>query len=657
MDETTDSQLNVETPSMAGEGYPDEDVATVYRDLKQAIGAQCRKDWLDRRKECWRFYVGKQWTEDEELQLTGKEMAALKWNLIFARARTKRNLATSSDPQWVIHPEGSGDTGFAELCKRKLDERWDRCDGRDILGDALMDYLLGGFGASDVELDESLFPSSRMAYVDDRNVYLDPRARRLSWTDERYRIKGRLITIKFAKDRYGLTDEECVYRELGHDIEDGREKDDDGYDSYTEAGGANRGDLFDRKPRQIWEIEHWALEHVKAKLLQNATTDEIIGRIDGMDKAALSQLALEQTVQTLGTTGQAPQWKVTERTIKQFRLRVVVGDKLVENKVNPLGDQVECSLKLLPGQRAERGPYPISIAWHALDPQRDYNKAGIQLIYARSKASGGALFIPKESIAPEDHERVCDPAAVIEYDSEKTQVGKGIHRNPPGSMEIVATSLQSREMNEKFIDQLFGTQAPLRGEETADVKSGKHALMLQEAGSLDSADTVRAIQTWMMQTGRVLLLSELLYAPDKAWTRLVQNDPKDLKVLGPALQELLALRDNPDTLGKLLDFDVKVGVNAGQPTNRLARLDMNMELDKAQVYTRAAAGDPGARMVLENLDDPHAQAVVAEAEPLMQANQRIDELTATLAAVAQERDTIAQEHQKHLEARQAGGRG
>lgn len=536
----------------------------IYRYLQESANSKARKDWLERRKKGWEFYEGRQWTDAEKDLLKSKDMPDLVINMLMTVIFNRVALVTDSRPKITHSPIGGGDAGVAEVFTRGTDKVWEAEDGGEVLFDAALEAEIGGLGWQSVHYDKTagIFGRTKMQEVDPLNVHHDPTVKKADVYGGRFVIWAERIRRKEAQDEYDIKDDDLINPEELTEADDEQEEQggrstSNPNDDYGSTGSLKTADGTQDEEPTVWKIEAWLPEVVSRSFVVNTQTGERRPLESGLD--------VEKANERMAATGMPLQ--VIKTKVRQVRRVLMVGKKIIDEKVNPYGTDYNgepfWGLQCIRCKRV-RGAYPLGDAHFLIDVQRELNKRRIQAVHAASTASHAPIVAPEGSMSPENKKNLKSNTKVAEY-------GKsgGPTRLSPGTSGMELVVGMEREAKQDMYN-VIGSSEVLEGRSNSKQDSGKKVLALQEMATLPARPFLRELERVIRRDGQIITHLNVEYAPQKFWLELV--DPKEDEGLLPALQVVLS-RDVAAS-----QFDVKVGAGSSMPANRIAKLDILSEL-------------------------------------------------------------------------------
>lgn len=589
---------------------PDELTRRLCGYVQESIDSRERKDWEKTYKRAWEFYENRQWTEDEKDVLRENQFPDLVLNKITPNVNAKCALVTDSKPKITCIPVGNGDQAVAEVIGRAIDLVWDDEYANKTMFEVCKESVIGALGWIEAKWDASAGVWGKVSIEEcsPEDVHVDPTVRKSAFLSGRFVVKAREITRRDALARYDVQDSDLVNPFTldagdrgdgeGHPGQAG-----DGEDYQDDGGGGGVGAAIDelkRQERMVWEIEAYLLETVKKEFILDLTTGKEIERPEGAKKTEAKQLVERINAISMQTTGQEAARLISRRK-KQVRHVLLVGSKVISDRVNPFG--TDCQGDPLLGMVAipniiVRGPYPKGDVEYVIDPQREHNKRRGQIINMASQAANSNVFYAQNSIAPAEVDRIGKPGKAIAFDTTK---GTPPFRITPGTLGMdLLIGLDQRAAQE--IDETLGLPDAVRGV-GAKGDAARKTMALQEFGTLNTKPFIRNLETAIEQLGRVVAFLLVNYAPREFWERLV--DQQREQNLIPGLQKILAKDISA------LHYDIRVGAGSSLPVNRVAKFEALQGLMQA-------APNEGKLIIFEhmvrNFDEPGLEEEMEKAK-------------------------------------------
>lgn len=614
-----------------------QDVKDIYKRVKKhLIDNTARKDWKAIREKNWNAVYPLDpendeaiWTKDERKQMIEKGQIPIAVNDLAKGVQGSTAVITAKNPGLQFTPIGSNDLYVAELLKRGADYVVNTNNGTLPFYQMLKEVKISGLGILEARHDpaKGIFGKILIEKCDPDIYYFDPESKKPDHSDVSFG-KAQQITKEEAKEKYDdLTDEDLAFDFIQPDEDDEGSMVDTkiGKDNYAEEGKSDTPS-DDEKEEFVWEIEDWELKKTKQIWVMIPNEQEQYGFIrkiyqtyGEIEKAGWT-LSDDKKVATDSIGEQAYVWR---RMVEQRIQRIIVGKKVVSKLINPLdvdcdGDPV-LTLSVLQHDETLRG-YPTCPVTRAMELTRSRNKRRMQSIYVVSKnvdapiVTGSGYKWIKDSVH-----------------GDILQVDKSAPFQPtrliPGtsSMEL----LNMEQIDKQDINDEFDINDVLRGKipQGQSNMAGRTVLALQDMVGVMNNPFASAFENCITRLGRAIVALMVKTWPRQMWQRLIEPDemqtwqpdkevqidpqtgqkitPKPDMVTQRWMQALEMIRPSDpskDTGLKLIDIDVKIIAGSTQPTNRMAKQAVAMDMVKAGIYDAEAA--------LEYVDDPLKDKVV-----------------------------------------------
>lgn len=571
----------------------DEKVKEVYRFIRKFQSQKARRDWLDRYEEAWNAIENNMWTDAEKEELIEAGMVPLVTNRCNKGVQGSSAIVTDQKPEVQFHPIGSADLYVSELLKRSHDFIWDKNEGSDLTYDNVRAAKIGAIAFFIASFNRNKGPFGRIINEDEdpTDVYWDADSRKRDLSDTPL-IRAKLRTREYILDNYDdITDEDMRYEIMSKD-EESKSSGVEGEDNY--AIESSRDTITDRtaiKPKEVWEIEAWIPKTVK--------DDRQLG---------------DETI--------------TLKIEKIFH-RIIVGKKLVEENINPLGEDADGDpiWQIIPLMHDRiRKAYPMSPTNYAVPLNKEKNKRRAQFIYMVSQNANSPIVEPSGKAKWTGNPGT--PGSRLEVEA---GASFSPYRMPGGTLDATRF-IELEKTSDQEIDDQYDMQDVMRGKMPAGKSdmSGRLVLALQDMGGMMSKPFLRALESALVRLAKVNVAMAMKYWPRYMWERLIepdeldtwtpdkpgietQQEPNTEEIRRKWLNALEMVRPadpNKEPNISIMDFDVKISAGSSMPTNRIAKGQMAIEYVKAGIYDAEAA--------LEYVDDPNKDKII----PRMKAREQ-----------------------------------
>ena len=256
--------------------------------------------------------------------------------------------------------------------------------------------------------------------------------------------------------------------------------------------------------------EHWVI----IKNPETGMEEPRIMEFDGTPSDKEAQQAAEE----LGG-------KYWPRKMEKRYQRIIVGKKLIEETVNPYGEDADGDPVLniipLPHQRT-RSSYPMSPTNYARDINREKNKRRAQFIYAASQNINSPIIEPAGKTNWKGNPGT--PGSRVEVDSSAAFIPT---RLTSGSIDI-HRFVQLEELADRDIDDQYDLHDVMRGKipPGQDNMAGRTVLALQDLGGMMSKPFLRKLESALVRLGKINMSLILRHWPRQMWERLLEEDEK-----------------------------------------------------------------------------------------------------------------------------------
>lgn len=277
-------------------------VKQVYKDLKYAVSH--KRKLLLRQKEDYEFALGKQWEDQDKLDLERIGVLALSINKIHPIMQLLLGIESQNRTDYRAYPEGEEDSLTADIVTLLLKNAMKRSDGNYKISEEFEDGLACGEGYLEPYIDNTwdlLTGQLKFKKWMNDEIYPDPDAREYDLSDARYIFKViRKLTKEQVIDLF--PDKENIIKKVdsaritensgiggSHDAL-GVSIQKPGYQEDTSADGGDQDvekgfDLIECQ--YVKRVKHWVIFDRKlqaAKMVdEEKEADEYINRVIGID--------------------------------------------------------------------------------------------------------------------------------------------------------------------------------------------------------------------------------------------------------------------------------------------------------------------------------------------------------------------------------------
>jgi hypothetical protein len=476
----------------------EKEVIEAYTYLKIYMDQKERQEWLKRRESAWKAIENKMWSRKEEAEMAEAGQVPLVINKCNKGVQGSCAIVTDQRPEIKFYPVGASDLYVAELLKRAHDLVWVKNSGNDVTYDVVEESKIGGIGFFEAYHDPSKGLYGRIVMGDEPpdDIYWDKdsRARDLSDT---HIIKAKMRTKSYILENYDDVKEKDLHFEQSIKGDSGVSSGLTGKDNYKEQSDQtpdSQGAIY-QEPENIWEIEAWMLRKVKEHWL--IRTNEQTGMPEPV-KMEFKKEPSRKEAEAAAANEKGEYWP---RHIEKRYQRIIVGKKLIEENVNPLGEDMDGDpiMSLIPlAHQKTRTSYPMSPTNYAQPINREKNKRRAQFIYAASQNINAPIVEPAGKTKWRGTPGT--PGSRVEVDASASFTPT---RLPSGAIDIHRfADLEDRA--DKDIDDQYDLHDVMRGKipQGQSNIAGRTVLALQDLGGMMSKPFLRKLETAFVRLGK-----------------------------------------------------------------------------------------------------------------------------------------------------------
>ena len=194
----TDIDTSVDSGTAAASDDPLVD--QVHRHYNEAFDHS--KEWREKARQDYDFYVGEQWDADDKLALEGQDRPIITFNYIQMIVDAVVGVEINNRQESRYIPRELGDVKINEIYSGVASHAEDEGDTEDEESDAFQDLVICGMGWTETRMSYDfdpmgdLIPSERF---DPLEGYWDPTARKKNIVDSRWRLRIKAMDRKEAE--------------------------------------------------------------------------------------------------------------------------------------------------------------------------------------------------------------------------------------------------------------------------------------------------------------------------------------------------------------------------------------------------------------------------------------------------------------------------
>lgn len=520
------------------------DTYETYRDLRQS---HLRQVELDQD-----FILGKQWTKEEETELSLRGQSALVINRILPVIMQEQAILCANNPEFRVVAREDGDVEVAKIGNELLSYIQDINDFQLLFPQIVYDFLVNGVGYAYVfKKDTPEGEEVGIEHLRYRDVLVDPYSKKPDFSDAEAIQISKFLTRKMFQRLY--PEKANVLNKVQKDFENtGRYK-----LMHDEHNLKHPEDIYDPDRDMFRVIEHHYIEKVPSVRVFDTTN----GTAKYYKKKEFKTLMEEEGFKQAVLTGA---YSVKDVKVNQSYKDVVVGTEKIYNKV----ELPSSMIPIIPFTNLHIGsPFAIGDVRFLRGIQREINKRRSLLIAHAATSMASKLLIEQGSV--EDIEEVerknARPGGVIEY-------APGF--NPPEQSQVSPLPnglYQLEEMAAYDLEFLAGIFSLQQGSTKDAPETFRATLAIEEFGNRRLNLKLRSISNGLSRLGKVAWeYMQKTYDYDKV-IRIVNPNTGDEELLR------LGLVDSFDEsgIGKVFDvtagrYDIKCVAGSTMASNRWA---------------------------------------------------------------------------------------
>lgn len=636
-------------------------VTETYAVLKRFMNDPDRQKYVAKYKENWDAIENEMWTKKQKGELRAAGMVDLVINRIVKGVQGSAALVTDQKPEIQFFPIGSGDLYVAELLKRAHNIVWIKSDGGGVVYGCTRESKISGTGFIESRHNKfkGLFGKIEMENSCPLDWFWDADSKKRDFSDTDL-IKAKKRTVSYLLEKYGHrgVKEDDLTHERGIITEEGKSSGVTGADNFAineflapkDAPGGGK-----KEPKNAWEIEAWILKFEVEDFLviykKDGTPQPMpltrwvrkdkrmkkVKIIKGKPEAILKSLE-KQVKEALGDDFNGVD--LLKHPVARRYHRIIVGKKLIDETINPHGVDSDgepiLGVVSLPHDEVRKA-FAMCPTDYAVPLNKEGNKRRAQFILSASHNSNAPMAEPID----------CDwkgnpgtPGARVIVPNDAPFKP---YRIPSGGFDI-SKFLELEGIAARDIDDQYDMQDVMKGKIPPGQKemAAKLALALQDMAGMMTKPFIRSFESTLTQIGKINIALILKHWTPEMFERLLEPEEKTnwtpqgmLKPIkgqegpeGEAPQydedqqikiaakwaRAIEIVTGPEKI-QVIDIDVKVTAGSSMPTNRMAKLDVAIQLKREDIYDGEA--------VLKYIDDPEKDQIIARQkqreEAMMQA--------------------------------------
>lgn len=472
--------------------------------------------WREQAKECFEFYSGRHWSEDEIAKLNAESRPPIVFNKAAVLIDAILGYETNNRSETRYIPRTLDDAGLNEMITGAADFFRDQCDAEYHESDAFRDSMICGMGWSGDRLsDESNAEYDLIRErVDPFEMLWDPSSQEPNLADARYIFRKKMFDREEVEAMFPDWDGETgsVDWLLEDDWESASQVNDDPRSSYkTESGDEGN------TRRNIPVIEYQYKDKEKVYIVAGPqgpieiTPEQYKEKRDEIEAAMLKVAPKQKTI---------------------YKRCFIIGGRTVKEDIFcPHGFSYHC----VTGKRDRNKGYWLGMMAALLDPQKWKNKWLSQILHILNTSAKPGYDVEKSAISnmSEFLSNASKPGAVNVFEDGALQNGRATYRNP-------APMPSGHEKLLEYADQSFqdvtGVNQELLGMADREQAGVLEWQRKQSAVTL-LAPLFDSLRRYRKMAGRTWLYLMTQYMSDGRLIRITQDDKEQTVPFDPRWRE------------------------------------------------------------------------------------------------------------------------
>jgi len=336
--------------------------------------------WRAEARECYAFYAGEQWSEDDKEVLRAQLRPVIVFNRTAPLIDAVLGHEANNRTEIRYMPRTMGDAGLNEKLTAASQFFIDECDGDHEISDSFRDMLVSGMGWGNTRLDdkdnEEYDP--KVERIDPLEMLWDPSSKKPNLADARYIFREKRMSREEIKERWPDVD-------LADSIEEWSsfgDVDDDDIESINPRTSYTRGSERSADPKNILVLEYQWCE---------AEPYYMVMRPDTGEQGELDVDAFRERKNEIEGGGLQHTLK---RRYKHQRAFVIGSQIIQEDAPYPKGFTYHC----ITGKRDRNKGHWFGLVRSLMDPQRWANKWLSQILHILNSNSKGGVMAEKSAV-------------------------------------------------------------------------------------------------------------------------------------------------------------------------------------------------------------------------------------------------------------------
>ena len=472
-------------------------------ELAKWIGDEIRQakvksaDWRRNARECYDFYAGKQWSDEDASKLEIEGRPAVVFNRTARTINAIAGLEVQNRQEVRYIPRGTEDAPVNDLLTGAAKWVMDNCDAQDEESESFQDTLIAGMGWTDTSLDYETNPDGMIIVErdDPLSYFWDSNAKKrnlddMKWVAKAYRMTRKQVGVQWPSWSGNVSDGDLLDEEDSpHDATPPF------YDKSTENKGTQK------------TIEVLCFQWFEKETFHRVQTPD--GKILELSPSKFSKI--KDSLDAMGVS------HVTQKRNKYYKA-YKIGNEIVEK--GDLEIQKGFTFKCITGLRDRNNNTWFGLVSLMLDPQRWANKWLSQIMHILNSNSKGGLLAEVDAFVNirKAEKEWADPSAItwMAQGGLAKVKQKEISQMPSGVENLLKYALES-------IDDVPGINSELLG--LADrQQAGVLENSRKQAGITMLAIFFDSLRRYRKKHGRVLAEFIVTYIADGRLIRMAGPD-------------------------------------------------------------------------------------------------------------------------------------
>lgn len=495
--EDPDADLDAEIdPYGYGDANPDDEDERVIKEIRENIkkAKDHLQDWYNGARECFDYFAGNQWDEEDKQKLREELRPAIVFNRIPRVINAIAGLEIENRQEVVYTPRQTGDASASEILTGAADFVRDNCDAEDEESQAFKDSLQCGMGWVETRLDFEVEADGAILIerVDPLEMVWDVTARKRNLGDAQWIAREKIYSKKEFK---------AIWPEADADMLNGAQhnKGLQPHDATLAPWYINDQSSKDQREKDkvvVTQYQKW--KRVPFYRIQD--TENEITEMDAKEFKGMKEL-----IEMRG-------FKYIKQTRRVYMQYFVAGEQMLEKGTCPVN---MFTFKPITGMLDRNRNYWFGMISIMRDPQMWANKWLSQTLHIfNSNAKGGYLAETGAFKDPRQAERSLAQSSVTYLNEGGLAMVQ--KKEPPAFPQGIDGLLQYAIGS---VSELVGVSLESLGQEKTDI-SGRLAVERKRTTVTIVADFFDALRRYRKEQGRVLADFIISYISDGRLVRI-----------------------------------------------------------------------------------------------------------------------------------------